>query len=86
VPPCACGQGAQSVGHAALIKPGWLSGLQEKTVFFTVQDLREIFDAIEGVPNIPKKLFGGFASWARGEQDPDWKKKGKKGPEKKRPW
>lgn len=55
-------------------------------VFSTAQDLREIFDAIEGVPNIPKKLFGGFASWARGEQDPDWKKKGKKGPEKKRPW
>ncbi|CAL5229330.1 g12636 [Coccomyxa viridis] len=38
-------------------------------------DLLEIFDAFESVPKLPSKLFGGLMSWARGEQDPDWKKK-----------
>lgn len=38
-------------------------------------DLQEIFDVIESVPKLPSKLFGGFMSWARGEQDPDWRKK-----------
>lgn len=38
-------------------------------------DLKEVFDAIESVPKLPSKLFGGLMSWARGEQDPDWKKK-----------
>ncbi len=43
--------------------------------FTTPQDLREIFDTIESIPNAPKKLLEGFKSWARGEQDPTWKKK-----------
>ena len=38
-------------------------------------DLLEIFEVVESVPKIPSKLFGGLMSWARGEQDPDWKKK-----------
>jgi len=37
-------------------------------------DLLEVFDVIESVPKLPSKLFGGLMSWARGEQDPDWKK------------
>lgn len=39
-----------------------------------LQDLKEIFDAIESIPNKPRELLEGFKSWARGEQDPDWKK------------
>ena len=50
------------------------------------QDLKEIFDTLEGLPSLPGKLFGGITSWARGEQDPDWKKKGKTAPDSKRPW
>jgi hypothetical protein len=50
------------------------------------QDLTKIFDTLEGLPSLPGKLFGGIASWARGEQDPTWKKKGKKAPDSKRPW
>lgn len=38
------------------------------------EDLREIFDTIESIPNAPKKVLDGIMSWARGEQDPDWKK------------
>lgn len=29
-------------------------------------DIKEIFDAIEAIPNAPKKLVEGFLSWARG--------------------
>ena len=36
------------------------------------EDLKEIFDALEGIPQAPLKLFGGIMSWARGEQDPTW--------------
>ena len=50
------------------------------------EDLREIFDSIENIPRAPAKLLGGIISWARGEQDPTWKKKGKKPPVAKRPW
>ncbi len=50
------------------------------------QDLAEIFDTIESIPSLPSKIFGGFASWARGEQDPDWKKRGKGSNDKKKPW
>lgn len=39
------------------------------------QDLREIFESIENIPNAPKKLLEGIKSWARGDQDPTWKKK-----------
>ena len=53
-------------------------------------DLREVFDTIEAIPNLPSKLVGGLMSWARGEQDPDWKKKGGGKPpqeqQQKRPW
>ncbi|CAL8465053.1 g4588 [Coccomyxa elongata] len=38
-------------------------------------DLKEVFDVIETLPSLPGKVVGGFMSWARGEQDPDWKKK-----------
>ena len=50
------------------------------------EDLREIFDTFENIPRAPAKLLGGLVSWARGEQDPTWKKKGKKPPATKRPW
>jgi len=49
-------------------------------------DLKEIFDAIEAIPNAPKKLVEGFMSWARGEQDPDWGKKPSDKPKAPRPW
>jgi hypothetical protein len=42
-------------------------------------DLKEIFDTFESLPSAPIKLAQGLMSWARGEQDPDWKPKGKKG-------
>jgi protein-histidine N-methyltransferase len=37
-------------------------------------DLLEIFDTIEAIPAAPKKLLDGIMSWAKGEQDPDWKR------------
>ena len=40
----------------------------------SLQDLREIFETIEAIPQAPKKLFEGLRSWARGEQDPTWRK------------
>ena len=42
--------------------------------FVSLQDLREIFETIEAIPQAPKKLFEGLRSWARGEQDPTWRK------------
>jgi protein-histidine N-methyltransferase len=42
-------------------------------------DLLEVFDVMEGLPSLPGKLFGGLAGWARGDFDPEWKKKGGKG-------
>ncbi|GFR43931.1 hypothetical protein Agub_g5069, partial [Astrephomene gubernaculifera] len=38
-------------------------------------DLKEMFDALESLPSAPLRLLQGLASWARGEQDPDWGKK-----------
>jgi len=38
-------------------------------------DLLEIFDTLEAIPNAPKKAIEGFMSWARGDKDPDWKRK-----------
>jgi histone-lysine N-methyltransferase SETD3 len=38
-------------------------------------DFKEIFDAFEAIPAAPKKLFDGIAKWARGDNDPTWKKK-----------
>ncbi|PNH12803.1 hypothetical protein TSOC_000234 [Tetrabaena socialis] len=38
-------------------------------------DFKEMFDLLESIPMAPVKLFQGLASWARGEQDPDWGKK-----------
>jgi histone-lysine N-methyltransferase SETD3 len=40
-------------------------------------DLREIFATLEAIPRLPGTVVGGLMSWARGEQDPDWKKRGK---------
>lgn len=37
-------------------------------------DLIEIFDAIEAIPSAPKKLWQGLQSWAKGDQDPNWKR------------
>ena len=50
------------------------------------EDIRGIFDTIENIPRAPGKLVSGLLSWARGEQDPDWKKKGRKPPQGKKPW
>jgi hypothetical protein len=48
--------------------------------------LQEIFDTLEALPGAPAKLVGGFLSWARGEQDPDWGKKPSDKPKAPRPW
>jgi len=37
-------------------------------------DIMDIFNAIESIPKAPAKLIGDFVSWAKGENDPDWKK------------
>ena len=46
-------------------------------------DLLEVFDLLEGLPALPGKVWGGLTGWARGDNDPDWKKKGGGGPP---PW
>ena len=43
------------------------------------QDFKEMFDLLESIPAAPVKLVQGFMSWARGDDDPDWGAKGKKG-------
>jgi histone-lysine N-methyltransferase SETD3 len=45
-------------------------------------DLKEMFELMESIPTAPKKLLDGFLGWARGDDDPDWKK-GKNGVKKK---
>ena len=52
------------------------------------QDLKEIFDVLEGLPKLPSELFGGLVSWAKGDHDPDWgeKGRGRQTPKAKRPW
>lgn len=47
-------------------------------------DLKEIFEFVEGIPSAPMRLLDGVLSWARGEDDPDWKKKGGAKPGQKR--
>lgn len=42
------------------------------------QDLKEIFDTLESLPTAPLRLLQGLASWARGDDDPDWGAKGRK--------
>jgi histone-lysine N-methyltransferase SETD3 len=42
-------------------------------------DLIEIFDLIESIPSAPKRLMDGILGWARGDSDPNWKGKDKKG-------
>lgn len=37
-------------------------------------DLLEIFGAIEALPSVPGKIVGGFLSWARGDNDPEFQK------------
>ena len=37
-------------------------------------DLVEIFETIENLPSAPKRLLDGLTSWARGDNDPDWKR------------
>ena len=46
-------------------------------------DLTEIFNSLEDLPKRPAKLISGFLSWAKGEQDPDWNKRGKKAAKKR---
>lgn len=41
-------------------------------------DLNEVFEVLESLPSAPVKLFQGLAAWARGENDPEWKKGQKK--------
>ncbi len=41
-------------------------------------DLKEIFDTLESLPTAPLRLLQGLASWARGDDDPDWGAKGRK--------
>ena len=43
-------------------------------------DLAEIFDTIESIPKLPAQLLSGVMSWARGDQDPTWKRKGRTPP------
>ena len=54
-------------------------------------EIREIFTAIETLPQRPKELLDGFLGWARGDYDPEFRKKptSKKGPPREvppRPW
>ncbi|CAG9467763.1 unnamed protein product [Pedinophyceae sp. YPF-701] len=48
-------------------------------------DLLEIFETLEKIPQVPGQLVKGLVSWARGDDDPEWKEKisggkgGKKG-------
>ena len=37
-------------------------------------DLLEIFGALEALPSVPGKIVGGFMSWARGDNDPEFQK------------
>jgi protein-histidine N-methyltransferase len=37
-------------------------------------DLREIFEALEGIPSAPARALDTVRRWAKGEFDPDWKK------------
>ena len=37
-------------------------------------DLIEIFETLESIPTAPKKILEGIKSWARGDQDPNWKR------------
>lgn len=39
------------------------------------KDIKDMFEAIEAIPQAPKKLLDGFVSWAKGEYDPEWKKR-----------
>lgn len=39
------------------------------------QEIVDAFEALEDLPQQPKKILDGFMSWARGEDDPDWGKK-----------
>ena len=54
-------------------------------------EIREIFEAIENLPQKPKELLDSFRSWARGDHDPEYRKKParKKEPPREippRPW
>ena len=40
------------------------------------QDILDMFNVIEAIPQAPQALLGGLARWARGEDDPEWKRKG----------
>lgn len=42
------------------------------------QDIKEVFELFESIPSAPAKLLGGFLSWAKGEDDPEWGGKDKR--------
>ena len=41
-------------------------------------DLLEIFGVLEALPSVPGKLVGGFMSWARGDNDPEFQNRRRK--------
>ncbi len=43
--------------------PTKAGGLQDPNA-----DFNEIFETLESIPNVPKKIVDGFLSWAKGEQ------------------
>lgn len=45
-------------------------------------EIREIFEAIETLPQKPKELLDSFRSWARGDYDPEYRKKPSQGSRK----
>lgn len=47
-------------------------------------DLKEIFEFVEGIPSAPVRFLEGVFGWARGDDDPEWKKKGGSKPGPKR--
>ena len=37
-------------------------------------DLIEIFEALEGLPSLPKNAWDSFSRWARGDDDPTFRR------------
>ena len=39
------------------------------------KDILDMFDTLEALPQAPKKWLDGFVRWAKGDDDPEWKRK-----------